>query len=154
MRFLLVDNQKIALMSLKYRLSRYQIEAATFDEEAAALRVFEADPGAFDAVVAKRAMRRIRGDSFAQRIWAIAPEKPITILSGLSDEARLAEEGIETTVCTLSDPAPVPDILLSLESQGLRFPRRWRELGIAKSEASVDSEEAGAARGPRTSHAS
>ncbi len=50
MRFLLVDDEKSALMSMKFRLSGYQIEATTFDEEEAALAAFAADPAAFDAV--------------------------------------------------------------------------------------------------------
>lgn len=132
MKFLLVDDEKSALMSLKYRLAGARIEAITFDEETAALSAFAADPGAFDAVVAKLAMRRIRGDTFAEKVWAIDPEMPITILSGLSDQDRIDDERTETGVWTVASPATVSEILLSLESQGLRLPAQWREAPSAK----------------------
>ena len=139
MRFLLVDDEKSALMSLKYQLARHRIEATTFDEEAAALSAFEKDPGSFDAVVAKLAMRRIRGDTFAQQVWAIEPEMPITILCGLPDQDRTDHARIETGVWMLGNPAPVSEILLSLESQGLRLPAQWREVSSAKPDKPADS---------------
>lgn len=122
MRFLLLDDEKSALLSMKFRLSRFRIEAATFEDDSVAFAAFSEAPSTFDAVIAKLAMRRTRGDSFAKRIWAIAPEMPITVLTGLSEQERFEDARVESGVCALTNPASIADVLASLESQGLRLP--------------------------------
>ncbi|MFK7894869.1 MAG: hypothetical protein AB8G23_03480 [Myxococcota bacterium] len=111
---------------MKFRFARLGIDTTIFDEEPAALAAFEHQPSRFDAIVASLAMRRVRGDAFAKRAWSIAPDIPITILSGLPFQERVEDAPIETDVCMVANAAPLSEILLSLESQGLRVPRGMR----------------------------
>lgn len=135
LRILLVDDRRSALLTTKFRFAQLGIQTASFDDESAALEAFAERPHEFDAIVASLAMRRVRGDAFAKRAWSIAPDIPITLLSGLSMEEPQEEAPTQTDVWTVACDAPLDEILLSLESQGLRVPCAVREARASNSAA-------------------
>jgi CheY-like chemotaxis protein len=64
----------------------YRVEART--DPSAALEVFRADPGTFDAVITDMTMPQLTGLSLAREILAIRPEIPIILCTGFSDPAN------------------------------------------------------------------
>jgi DNA-binding NtrC family response regulator len=78
-------------------MARLGFEPQGFDSSLAALKAFEADPGAVDLVVVDMTMPEMTGDVLAGRMLALRPDLPIILCSGYSehmDEALATEQGI------------------------------------------------------------
>ncbi|GMV43345.1 MAG: hypothetical protein AMXMBFR64_50610 [Myxococcales bacterium] len=97
-RVLFVDDEPALALLGREMLEALGYSVASFTSSAEALRVFGADPGAFDVLVTDQTMPELTGDALIRAARAMRPELPAIICTGyshtLSPEAAL-DQGID-----------------------------------------------------------
>ena len=93
----LIDDEKEVLSMETKMLERlgYAVSSCTDSNEA--LKIFQADPGAYDLVISDVAMPHIPGDALAVKLQNIRPDIPILLCTGYSrtvTEAKALDMGI------------------------------------------------------------
>jgi PAS domain S-box-containing protein len=104
-RVLFIDDEDSVVRLATLNLTRMGYRVTGCTEPAVALREFQRDPDAFDAVVTDLSMPGMTGFDCAREILAVRPDLPIVMTSGYirpEDEALAREIGIRT-VCTKPD---------------------------------------------------
>ena len=122
MRVLIVDDEPIALLSLRYLLESAGIESDLFARSEIALELFRHHPDRFDAIVTDLAMPGMRGNELAEEIWQSRPDFPVTILSGMPNDGAISAPRRGRSLCVLSKPAELREILRSFRKMGLKIP--------------------------------
>jgi len=97
-RILVVDDERPIVHVLEGILTRlgYQVSACLSSIEA--LRLFEAEPHGFDAVITDHTMPGMTGIELASRLMALNPDVPIILCTGFNDsgiEDKASEMGIK-----------------------------------------------------------
>lgn len=126
MRLMVVDDESIVRLSLKYLLESANLDVSLYECGEEALDAFRAEPERFDAIVTDLAMPGLRGTDLASAIWSTHPEEPIVLLSGMLHEASVEAFAGAARGRVLSKPAELEEILRALKSLGL--PIRFRGL--------------------------
>ncbi len=104
-RVLFIDDEDSVVRLATLNLTRMGYRVTGCTEPAAALREFQRDPDAFDAVVTDLSMPGMTGFDCARTMLAVRPELPIVMTSGYirpEDEALAREIGIRS-VCSKPD---------------------------------------------------
>lgn len=112
---LLVDDEEIILSSVSKVLKILGYEVTPAGSGAEALRLFSANPDAFDLVITDQTMPQMTGVELAARITGIRPGAPVILCSGFSDtvsEKKLAESGI---CALLPKPADMQELKSAIE---------------------------------------
>jgi CheY-like chemotaxis protein len=93
-RLLVIDDEPMLVEVLERSLSRLGYRVRAFTSPLEALRVLEAAPAAWDAVVTDLAMPQLSGEEVARRVRALRPGLPVFVCTGnrreLDDEAAAA----------------------------------------------------------------
>ncbi len=123
MRIMIVDDEPIGLMALKFLLESVGLESDPFATVPSALEAFGANPGRYDAIVTDLAMPVMRGTDLARVIRESRPGFPVAILTGMPDfdATREGSRG-SRAFDVLSKPAELGQILDTLRAQGLDVP--------------------------------
>ena len=119
MRIMVVDDEKIVRMSLRFLLESIGLECEVFEDGTFALDAFRDSPGRFDAIITDLAMPVMRGTELYERVRAIDPSIPVLILSGLLDDERVERFQRDGVIRMLAKPALLDEIVAALKSQGL-----------------------------------
>jgi PAS domain S-box-containing protein len=84
-RILFVDDEEIIVNSVRNMLQHlgYQVTALMDGEEA--LKVFSANPHAFDLVITDQTMPCMTGEDFGKQLMRIRPDLPVILCTGYSD---------------------------------------------------------------------
>jgi PAS domain S-box-containing protein len=100
-RILYVDDEPVLGEAAKKMLERLGYQALVFQRSEAALRAFEQDPTAYDAVVTDFTMPELTGIELSRRVRAIRPGMPVIMVSGSSGpltQAEVREVGIRDLI--------------------------------------------------------
>jgi len=127
-RILVVDDEPMLARVLERSLARLGYSVRAFVDPLEALRVMEADPSAWDAVLTDLAMPQLAGDEVVRRVRAMRRDLPVFLCTGnrreLSDEAARALGVAEV----LEKPVRASDLsaaLLRWLPPGEARPRVW-----------------------------
>ena len=96
-RIMLVDDEEMVARFLEILLGNYGCEISVFNDSKKALKSFQANPCAYDAVISDVRMPYMSGDLLAEEILAIKPNIPFVLISGYSpnlDVMRLKSLGV------------------------------------------------------------
>ncbi|SHJ40721.1 PAS domain S-box-containing protein [Desulfatibacillum alkenivorans DSM 16219] len=85
-RILMVDDEEAVLTMTRQMVEHLGYKVTAVDNSPQALKIFEADPQAFDLIITDMTMPYVTGDSLANRILAIRPEMPIILCTGFSEK--------------------------------------------------------------------
>jgi PAS domain S-box-containing protein len=86
-RLLVVDDETFLTEMLQIGFGRLGYRVTTVNDPSEALRLFETDPSAFDAVISDQVMPKMTGLALLQRLKAIRPAVPFILCTGFSDGA-------------------------------------------------------------------
>ena len=84
---LLVDDDVDMTEMMSIGLERLGYEVTSSNDPIEAMRAFEEDPGAWDAVVTDQTMPGMTGVELAERIKRIRPDCPVVLYTGVADRA-------------------------------------------------------------------
>ncbi len=85
-RILVVDDEPLVVAMVADQLSEMGYQATACANGHEALRVFAADPRAFDLVITDMTMPGMTGDLLAQRLKSLRPDLPVVLCTGYSDK--------------------------------------------------------------------
>jgi DNA-binding NtrC family response regulator len=83
---MLVDDEKAIRQIFEEFLTGHGYEVALFENGAAALNAFEANPKGVDLVITDMTMPELTGDKLSEKILEIRPEMPIFLWCGFSED--------------------------------------------------------------------
>jgi CheY-like chemotaxis protein len=79
---LLVDDDPLIVHALRWALGTLGYEVVACTDSVEALRIFQADPHAIDAVVTDHAMPQLVGLEMARKMLRIRPQLPVVLCTG------------------------------------------------------------------------
>jgi PAS domain S-box-containing protein len=83
---MLVDDEKAIRQIYEEFLTGHGYEVALFENGAAGLNAFEADPKSVDLVITDMTMPELTGDKLSEKILEIRPDMPIILWCGFSED--------------------------------------------------------------------
>jgi PAS domain S-box-containing protein len=83
---MLVDDEKAIRQIYEEFLTGHGYEVALFENGAAALNAFEADPSGVDLVITDMTMPELTGDKLSEKILKVRPDMPIILWCGFSED--------------------------------------------------------------------
>ena len=101
---MLVDDDELVLSTLKKMLQGLGYEISAWSDPHAALNAFDAEPGAFAAVLADQTMPGLTGLALLKKIANIRPDIPVAILTGNVGALQDYDGNV------ISKPMPLPEL--------------------------------------------